>query len=120
MKTETQPVQRRDCHMKRRNRNLAIGDVKGAFGTQTGRDRTGRDGTGQNWTGWDGTELDGTGRNEDVEQTRSGGKRDAKTPKICHVEQPVPPIFSAPNAGRNASSRSVPSHVPNAPLRHNS
>ncbi|KAM1491460.1 hypothetical protein ACFX10_023499 [Malus domestica] len=37
------------------------------------------------------------------------GRRDAKTPKICPVEQPVPPIFGAPNAGRNASSRSVPS-----------
>ncbi|CAN6573739.1 unnamed protein product [Malus baccata var. baccata] len=38
-----------------------------------------------------------------------GGRWDAKTPKICPVEQPVPPIFGAPNAGRNASSRSVPS-----------
>ncbi|RXI01573.1 hypothetical protein DVH24_014922 [Malus domestica] len=37
-----------------------------------------------------------------------GGRWDAKTPKICPVEQPVPPIFGAPNAGRNASSRPVP------------
>ncbi|RXH83513.1 hypothetical protein DVH24_005766 [Malus domestica] len=39
-----------------------------------------------------------------------GGRWDAKTPKICPVEQLVPPIFGAPNAGQNASSRSVPSH----------
>ncbi|CAN6705155.1 unnamed protein product [Malus baccata var. baccata] len=37
-----------------------------------------------------------------------GGRWDAKTPKICPVEQPVPPIFDAPNAGQNASSRPVP------------
>ncbi|RXH77563.1 hypothetical protein DVH24_039534 [Malus domestica] len=94
---------------------------KGAFGTQTGRDGTGRNGTGR----------DGTGRNEGVifekdmgyiclkmvkycvPQTWNkpvpGGRWNAKTPKICPMEQPVPPIFGAPNAGRNASSRSVPS-----------
>ncbi|CAN6568046.1 unnamed protein product [Malus baccata var. baccata] len=94
---------------------------KGAFGTRTGRNGTGRDGT----------ERDGTGRNEGVifekdmgyiclkmvkhcvPQTWNkpvpGGRWNAKTPKICPVEQPVPPIFSAPNAGRNASFRSVPS-----------
>ncbi|KAM1309910.1 hypothetical protein ACFX2H_006538 [Malus domestica] len=59
---------------------------KGAFGTQTGQDGTGRDGT-----------------------ERRGGRWDAKTPKIFLVEHPVPPIFGAPNAGWNASSRSVPS-----------
>ncbi|RXH71910.1 hypothetical protein DVH24_025411 [Malus domestica] len=56
-----------------------------------------RDGTGR-----DGTKVRGT-------NPFQGGRWNAKTPKICPVEQPVPPIFGAPNAGRNASSRSVPS-----------
>ena len=43
-----------------------------------------------------------TVRSTDVEQPVPGGRRDAKSPNFCPVEQRVPPIFGVPNAGRNA------------------
>ncbi|KAM1872405.1 hypothetical protein ACFX13_006363 [Malus domestica] len=44
-----------------------------------------------------------------VERVHSRGRRNEKSSKTCPVEQRIPLVLGAPNVGRNASSRSVPS-----------
>ncbi|RXH89053.1 hypothetical protein DVH24_000652 [Malus domestica] len=71
----------------------------GAFGTQTGRN-----GTGQNGKGRDGTKCVLHTWNKPVP-----GEVGRKNTQNLSRGTAVPLIFGVPNAGRNASSRSVPS-----------